>query len=134
MKKLIEEKKVKDLMTHGVVTVPNYKKVINVIKILREGRVHAVMVVGEEGKAVGVISEIDIPKAFGKDLNEISVKEIMSSPVKTIDINASIIEATKIMMEKGIERLFILYENGFPRGVISITDVIAEITSSYFNE
>ena len=58
--KHIEDKKVRDLMTYGVVTVPEYAKVINVIKILTEGYVHGVVVVGKEGKAAGVISEIDI--------------------------------------------------------------------------
>gem|GEM_PF-804619 len=127
--KHIEDKRVRDLMTHGVVTVPEYAKVINVIKILNEGHVHGVVVVGKEGKAVGVISEIDIPKAFGKDLGRITAKEIMSSPVKTIDVNSSILDATKIMKKKNIDRLFILDKKGFPRGIISITDVINEIVS-----
>jgi CBS domain-containing protein len=125
--KHIEDKKVRDLMTYGVVTVPEYAKVINVIRILNEGHVHGVIVVGKEGKASGVVSEIDISKAFGRDLDEVTAEEIMSKPVKTIDINATINEAAKIMREGGFDRLVILDKNDFPRGLLSVTDIIKEI-------
>ena len=132
--KHIEDKKVNELMTHGVVTVPEYAKVINVIKILTEGYVHGVVVVGKEGTASGVVSEIDISKAFGHDLGVVTAAEIMSKPVKTIDMNATAGEAAKIMREKGIDRLVILDKNGFPKGILSVTDIIREITASYFNK
>jgi len=132
--KRIEDKTVNDLMTHGVVTVPESRKVIDVIRILREGHIHGVMIVNNEGKAVGVISEIDLPKAFGRDLNDVTAKEIMSSPVKTVGIDEKIVDVTKTMIAKNIDRLFVLYDNGFPRGVLSITDVINEVVSSYFHE
>ena len=130
--KHIEDKKVRDLMTYGVVTVPEYAKVINVIKILTEGYVHGVVVVGKEGKAAGVISEIDISKAFGQDLEEVAAKEIMSKPARTIDINATVGDAAKTMREGGFDRLIILDKNGFPRGIISVTDIIREIKTSFF--
>lgn len=130
----IEDKQVKDLMTYGVVTVPEYAKVINVIKILGEGYVHGVVVVGKEGKASGVISEIDISKAFEHDLRDVTAAEIMSKPVKSIDMNATVTEAAKIMSEKGIDRLAILDRNGFPKGIFSVTDIIREITASYFKK
>ena len=114
--KRIEDKTVNDLMTHGVVTVPESRKVIDVIRILREGHIHGVMIVNNEGKAVGVISEIDLPKAFGRDLNDVTAKEIMSSPVKTVGIDEKIVDVTKTMIAKNIDRLFVLYDNRFPRG------------------
>jgi len=132
--KHIEDKTVKELMTHGVVTVPEYAKVINVIKILLEGYIHGVVVVGKEGRATGVISEIDISKAFDHDFREVKASDIMSAPVRSIDVNATVGEAGKIMSEKGIDRLFILDKNGFPRGVISVTDLIKEVGKVYFKK
>jgi len=130
--KHIEDKKVRELMTYGVVTVPEYAKVINVVKILTEGYVHGVVVVGKEGKATGVISEIDISKAFGHEFGEVTAREIMSKPVKTIDVNATVVDAAKIMREGGVDRLIILDKKGFPRGILSVTDIIREIKTSYF--
>lgn len=132
--KHIEDRTVEELMTHGVVTVPESAKVIDVIRILSEGRIHAVVVVDKKCMccAAGVVSEIDIPKAFGRDLGEVTAKEIMSSPVRSIDAKASINDAAKIMRENGFERLVILDENNFPRGIISVTDIIREIETSYF--
>jgi predicted transcriptional regulator len=52
--KHIEDKKVKDLMTYGIISVPDYAKVMDAIKILLGMRVHGVVVVGKKGRAVGV--------------------------------------------------------------------------------
>lgn len=130
--KYIEDKKVGELMTCGVITVQDHEKVINVIKILSEGHIHGAVVVGKECKAIGMISEIDIPKAFGRDLEEVTAAEIMSKPIKTINRNATVADAAKIMQENGFDRLVVLAKEGFPRGIISVTDIIREITDSYF--
>ncbi len=128
----VEDKKVKDLMTYGVITVPEYAKVINIIKILSEGHIHGVVVVGKEGESTGMVSEIDIPKAFNQDLGEVTAKEIMSKPVRSIDGDETIANAAQIMRENSYDRLVILDKNNFPKGIISITDIIREISDSYF--
>ncbi|ODS36448.1 MAG: hypothetical protein A7316_10030 [Candidatus Altiarchaeales archaeon WOR_SM1_86-2] len=130
--KYIEDRKVGELMTHGAITVPEHAKVIDVVRILSDDRIHAVVVVDKEHRASGVISEIDISKALGCDLGEVTAVDIMSNPVKSIDANASVGEAAKVMAENRFERLAILGENGLPTGVISMTDIIREIAMSGF--
>ena len=128
--KHIEDKKVGDIMTYGVVTVPKYANIIRVIRIFAKGRVHGVVVVGKEGKASGIITEIDIFRAFGHDFTDVTAEDIMSKPLRTIDINATISEAAEIMREGGFHRL-ILDQNGYPKGIISVTDITRAILRAY---
>ena len=130
--KHIEDKKVKDLMTYGIISMPDHAKAMDAIKILLGRRVHGVVVVGKKGRAVGVVSELDISKAVERNLEEVTVAEIMSTPVRDIGADATIREAVAIMREKGLGRLYVLDENGFPEGALSITNITHEIASSYF--
>ncbi|ODS42074.1 MAG: hypothetical protein MSIBF_01655 [Candidatus Altiarchaeales archaeon IMC4] len=125
--KMIEEKKVSELMTHGTVSVPLDDTVADVVRVLAEGRVHGVVVTSKTGEAVGVISEIDIVKALGRDFNKIKVQEIMTPDVVFVSPQMSVKEAAGIMAQKHISRLFVVDEKKRPRGVFSITDLINEI-------
>jgi len=127
-------RKVKDLMNYSVITVPEYAKVIDVVKILSKGNVHGVVVVGKDGKVSGVVSEIDVSRAFGRDMRNVNAKEIMSKPIKSIDPNETICDAAKIMRETGFDRLVILDKNDFPMGMLSITDIIRGFSDAYFKK
>ncbi|MDI6729922.1 MAG: CBS domain-containing protein [Candidatus Altarchaeum sp.] len=66
--KRIEETKVIDIMTYGAITVPENTSVIEVVNILVEVGVHAIVVMNQRCESIGVVSEADIPKAFWKNL------------------------------------------------------------------
>lgn len=125
--KRIEGTKVKDIMTYGVITVPDDASFMDVINILVEGYVHGIVVVNKRYEPIGVVSEADIPKAFGKNLDEVKVTEIMNSPPEVIEMNKSIKEAGEIMQNKHIHRLIVIDENKKMKGLLSLTDIIREI-------
>ena len=127
METRVEDKKVRDLMTYGVVTIPEYSKVAGVVDVLVEGHVHGIVVTNKKSDMEGVISEIDITKACDKNFEEIKVIDIMSSPVKTIGIDESIRAAGEIMKNERINRLVVVDENKKMRGILSVTDIINEI-------
>lgn len=128
--KLIENKKVKDLMTYGVISIPSDSTIVELINVFAVGNVHGV-IVRENDIPVGFVSDIDITKAFGKDLNEVKVKEIMSSPLLKINMNEKVGDATKIMKMKNCHRLAVVNDKGDIIGVFSITDIIREIYKMY---
>ena len=61
------------------------------------------IIVTAEGKTKGILTERDILKrivAEGKDANKVKVKNIMSSPLITINPKTTLKEAAHIMFEK----------------------------------
>lgn len=133
IKRKIEDKKVKDIMTYGAITIPDDSKVIDVVRILVEAHVHGVVVTNEKNEPLGAVSEIDIPKAFGRDFSEVKVTEIMSSPVKTISMEKTVKEAGEIMRDKHVHRLIVVDENNRIRGILSVTDIIKGIYNILYN-
>ena len=94
-----------------------------------------------EKKATDGISQGDIdallaheklvdPSAQGSGNIEEKAEEIMSSPLITIEVNAAIGEAAKLMSDKKIRRLLVT-EKGSIVGIITEKDVLRG-TLSYF--
>ncbi|MGI5993065.1 MAG: CBS domain-containing protein [Methanosarcina sp.] len=84
------------------------------------------VVITENGKAMGIITERDLAKnviAEDKRPSEVKASEILSSPLITIKPNASVMEASEVMLKANIKRLPVL-ENDMVIGVISNTDIL----------
>ncbi len=86
------------------------------------------LVVMENGKLYGVISEKDIVRciAEGKDVNSTRVGEVCTREVITIKEDAPLQEAAKLMRRHRIRHLVVVDSSGNPVGVISIRDLVRE--------
>jgi len=68
------------------------------------------VIIEDGGKIVGILTERDILRrivAKRKDPAEMLVKEAMSSPIKMIDEEETLVHASKIMDENDIRRLVV---------------------------
>ena len=82
-------------------------------------------VVLRQGKPFGIVTERDVTwkvAAKGLNPNSVRVAEIMSTPLVTIDPNADLTEAAKIMKKHKIRRLAVVKE-GTLHGVLTANDV-----------
>lgn len=85
------------------------------------------LVVSSGGGAAGMVTEKDILRkvtAKRKDPEKVQVREIMSSPLVTVSMRASVSEAAQKMMEAGIKRLVVLGEDGDLLGLVTMTDIV----------
>jgi CBS domain-containing protein len=88
--------------------------------------------VGNDGKAVGLVSEMDILKVIGKDNWEhMTAESIMTSNLETVEPRTTLIEAANIMRGRHIHRLLILSEGGIgisqkPIGILCSSDIVRE--------
>lgn len=117
---------VREVMTRRVVMVRPGTTISDAAKIMSERRVGGVIVL-EDKIPVGIVTERDILLhivAPGKNPNKIRVKEIMSSPVITIDKEADINEAAKLMKKAEIRRLPVV-ERGKLVGIVTSADIMA---------
>jgi CBS domain-containing protein len=84
------------------------------------------VLVVSSGRPVGIITETNIMRRIVEprmDPATVWAKDIMSSPLTTIDENEAVEEAAKIMAERSINRLPVTNGNKLV-GLISSTDIV----------
>lgn len=86
----------------------------------------AVIITNQAGKSIGIITERDLViRVLAKNLkpDTIKAKEIMTTPLVTIEPDATITEAARRMNRLDIRRLGVIYKGNLV-GIISSKDVL----------
>lgn len=120
---------VEDIMSSPVITVDGETTVRDAALLMREKGIGSVVVV-ERGRPPGIVTERDLLErvvAPCRDPCEVRVKEVMSSPLITIESDESILEAMRRMRERGIRRLIVM-EGGEMVGVVSSRDIMVGLS------
>ncbi|MEM0363724.1 MAG: CBS domain-containing protein [Sulfolobaceae archaeon] len=123
----MKEEFVKEYMKKNVIVVNRNTTLRDVAKIMTENNVGSVIVV-DNGKPIGIITERDIVRAIGrnKDLNS-KAEEIMTSSLITIKEDSPITGALSLMRSYNIRHLPVIDNEGNLKGIISIRDVARAI-------
>jgi CBS domain-containing protein len=122
--KILIPMKAEDVMAREVVTLDEDVSAKKAAEIMAQEGVSAIIVTSE-GKAKGILTERDILKrivAEDKDSRKTKVKEIMSSPLVTIEPSTDLEKAAHLMFEKKIKNLPVIHENRLI-GLISLQDI-----------
>ena len=122
--KILIPMKAEDVMAREVVTLEEDVSAKKAAEIMAQEGVSAIIVTSE-GKAKGILTERDILKrivAEDKDSRKTKVKEIMSSPLVTIEPSTDLEKAAHLMFEKKIKNLPVIHENRLI-GLISLQDI-----------
>jgi CBS domain-containing protein len=133
--------KVQDWMHRGVVTCAPETPVTDVAAILDKHDISALVVIDENGAALGVISRTDLVNArfiapYMKHWRGLSAQHLMTQPVISVSPDAAIEEAAQLLFEKHIHRLVVVEKSGHPQrplGILSVTDLarhVGELTKS----
>ena len=126
----MSEKTVGDLMHKGIIACKPQTPMNEVVRIVSDTDVHAIVVVNDENRAIGVISHTDIIRFFGKDLSQYTASEVMSTTVFDVEADQPAKTAADIMLETGVHRLIVVEVEGdkrTPVGIISTTDLVKEM-------
>ncbi len=116
---------VRDIMMRNVKTVRPDDSVWEAVSKMNKFHIGSVIVTNN-GRPIGIITERNILERIVEprlDPSTVRAKEIMSSPVVTIDPNVAVEEAAKIMARKHIKKLPIV-EGGKVVGVVSTSDIV----------
>jgi len=144
---------VKDVMSKNVITISPEESISDAIEKMAKNNISGLIVV-DNNKVVGVISESDVLKVLGSEFPEIKasanltlsillllesgvkmiremkkigklkVKDVMSKKVFFVKPEDTILEAARMMSKKDVRRLPVIDEDDKLVGVISRTDIL----------
>lgn len=112
--------KVRDIMTRGVITIPQNSSVTEAASLMASKSVSSLVVV-DKGRPIAIISENDIIK--GVISKKTKVKDVMDKEFMAVSPLTKFSEISKCLREKKIKR-FPVMENGKLAGLVTETDII----------
>lgn len=116
---------VRKIMTKGIQKVDADMSVKDVAKIMKAKKIGSI-VVEKNKELIGIVTETDIVRrlvADEKNPEATPVKAIMSSPLLTVDIEKSIIDANDLMDKNHVRHLGVTDE-GKVVGLVSCRDMM----------
>jgi len=106
--------------------------VYEALEIMADKRVGALLVM-QENRLAGVISERDYARKIilsGRSSKTTAVRDIMSSPARTVDLDTTVDDAMRLMTEHRIRHLPVIDGNRVA-GVVSLGDLVKWIITSH---
>ena len=117
---------VKDVMSSPVVTMDENAASNQAATAMDKNDLGAVIVTNKAGKSIGIITERDLViRVLAKNVkpDTVKAKEIMTTPLVTIEPDATISEAARRMNRLDIRRLGVIYKGNLV-GIVSSKDIL----------
>ncbi|MBE0512301.1 CBS domain-containing protein [Candidatus Bathyarchaeota archaeon] len=118
---------VKDVMSSPVITVDEDATVDKAAQLMAKGHIGCIIVTSKEEKPLGIITETDfVTRVLAKNIqpSKLTAKEVMTSPLITVDPDETLSETARRMSQLNIRRLGVMYK-GKLVGIISSKDILA---------
>ncbi len=112
-----------------IVSIDSKAKAKDAARLMVEKSIGS-LVANRDGLPFGMITERDLVEkivAGATDPSKVTVSEIMTAPLATIDASASLIDAARKMVEKQVKRL-VVTEHDKIIGIVSQTDLVQSMT------
>jgi CBS domain-containing protein len=127
------DKTIADVMHKGIIACGPETTMTEVVRIISDADVHAVVVTDQDSQPLGIISHTDIIRLYGEDLSQHLAQEVMSTPPLTIRSDAPPRAAADLMLQRGVHRLLVIEtEDNMQRpvGIVSATDLVRDMRGS----
>jgi CBS domain-containing protein len=118
---------VRDIMSSPVITAKENDTIEKLAKLMDENDIGSVVVVDDEGKPLGIVTERDIMKrVVAKNIlpSKFKAEDAMSSPLITVSPESDITEVARTMSRLKVRRLGVFYK-GRLEGIISSKNVLS---------
>ncbi|MFP3346804.1 MAG: CBS domain-containing protein [Sulfolobaceae archaeon] len=127
------EEIVREYMKSSVITVDKNTILYEIAKTMTEKNIGSVIVV-ENGKPVGIITERDIVRAIGKGKKlDTKAEEFMTASLITIKEDSPVTGALALMRQFNIRHLPVVNDKGELTGIISIRDIARAVDDMFEN-
>lgn len=121
------ERRVRDVMTPGVVAIPEDATVAHAARALIAHHVHAVLVVSDAGTPLGWVTAETLRHSHGLERASASAGSVVTEQVTGIEPEASVGSALYALSMPGVTRLVVRPKGrGFPIGVVTDIDLVEQ--------
>lgn len=124
---------VRDLMSVGVATCAPDTPIIEIARLLLEKQLEAVVVLNEEGHAVGVVSQKELAQAYTRDnRQELTAEAVMRDGVPSVPPDIPLTAAAQIMQDQGLRVVYLMHHAGgitYPAAVLSYQHLLRHLAA-----
>ena len=123
---------IKALTRRGCITASPDTPISNVVMLMADNNVGAIVITNKDAIVVGIVSERDIVReiSVNDDLSVLTAEDLMTKEVFSVSPQASSSELMHVMTNKKIRHLPII-SNRKLLGIVSIGDVVKRILEKY---
>jgi CBS domain-containing protein len=121
---------IKEIMSTRLEMIDLKQNAQEAAKRMNDKRISSVLIVDRQKKEeepIGIVTERDLVKrvcALGISSKEVSLREIMSSPIATVEPEATVETAADLMLANKVRHLLVVDgETGRPVGIIAPSDL-----------
>lgn len=139
---MLEHIRVSEWMTSPVQTVTPETPISEAHQMMKEKKIRRLPVVDQHGKLIGIVTIGDIREASPSDATTLSIWElnylwaqltiskVMTRNPLTIRMDAPILDAAQIMLEKKISGLPVVDDSGKLVGILTESDIFRMLVKS----
>jgi len=112
-----------------IVSIDSKAKVKDAARLMVEKGIGS-LIANRDGLPFGIVTERDLMEkiaAEGVDPTKMTVSEVMTAPLTTVDANSNIIDAARRMVEKRVKRLVVTDQDKIV-GIVTQTDLVSHMT------
>lgn len=117
---------VRSVMTPDPATCQADTPIHEVARLMLEHDCGLVPVIDESGKPVGTVTDRDIALrvvAEGRDPQQCTAQDCMTSPVTTVSVDSNLAETTDLMEREQVRRMLVVDQDGRLVGIVAQADV-----------
>jgi CBS domain-containing protein len=126
-------KLVRDLMTVGVSTCPPDTPVVDIARLLLEKDLEGMVVLDQDGQAVGVVTQDELVKAYTHDnVRDLVAEDVMTEGMHEVPPDIPLTAAAQLMQDMGTRIVFLTHNaNGiiYPAAMLSYRHLLRHLTA-----
>ncbi len=118
---------VKDVMSSPPITIEENAPANHIAQLMDKHSLGCIIVTTKQNQPLGIVTERDlVVRVLAKNLkpDNIKAQEVMTTPLMTIESDATITEASRRMSRLNIRRLGVMYK-GQIVGIVSSKDILS---------
>jgi CBS-domain-containing membrane protein len=124
---------VRDLMTVGVATCPPDAALPDIARLLLDKQLEAIVVLNDEGHALGVVSQEDVVRAYTREnARDLRAEDVMCDGVAQVPPDIPLVTAAQIMLDRNVRAMFLMHHAGgieYPAAALTFRHLLRQLAA-----